>query len=310
MKTLTGLPVPTSVGKLCYLLFFISPSTLFASYGPDAVNSNVVAARPAAARPVIGKLVSESPIAVGPVFAGPVTAKAVSDRMVAARVAAARVTAVRLARQRAAVRKAELKMIALEAADMFREMQLEDSGLNEKALEYALIGYHRLLKKGLLKRTEILSICDFSQASSLKRMYVIDVQNRKLLYRCYVAHGINSGTEYASSFSNTPESHKSSLGFYVTGNTYFGCNGLSLRIDGMDRGFNNKAGQRNIVIHGAPYVSERILHKYGVMGTTFGCPAIPDELSHQIIPAIQDGTCFFIYYPSGRYLERSSVLNG
>jgi hypothetical protein len=141
-------------------------------------------------------------------------------------------------------------------------------------------------------------------------MYVIDVQNRKLLYRSYVAHGISSGEEYAHSFSNIPESHKSSLGFYVTRNTYFGSNGLSLRIDGMDKGFNSKASQRNIVIHGAPYVSERILHKYGMMGTTFGCPAIPEELSHQIIPAIANGTCFFIYYPSKRYLERSSVLNG
>jgi hypothetical protein len=296
MKTFIGSPVPTSVGRLCYLLLFISSSTLFASYGPGAANRNVVAARPVSARPVI---------------AGPVSAKVVTDRMVAAR-AAARVVAVRLARERAraVVRKAEVKMIALEAADMFREMQLEDSGLNEKALEYALIGYHRLLKRGALKRTDILSICDFSQASSLKRMYVIDMQSRKLLYRCYVAHGINSGREYANSFSNIPESHKSSLGFYVTRSTYFGCNGLSLRIDGMDRGFNNKAGQRNIVIHGAPYVSERILHKYGLMGTTFGCPAIPDELSGQIIPAIKEGTCFFIYYPSARYLARSSVLNG
>src|SRR6202030_3495434 len=108
-------------------------------------------------------------------------------------------------------------------------------------LEYALLGYHRFLKRGVLHKTDVLSICDFSQSSGSKRMNVIDVRNRRLLYRTYVAHGIASGSTYANSFSNRPESYKSSLGFYVTRNTYFGCNGLSLRIDGVERGFNNMA---------------------------------------------------------------------
>jgi hypothetical protein len=120
---------------------------------------------------------------------------------------------------------------------------------------------------------------------------------------------MNSGNEYACSFSNRRNSYKSSLGFYVTRQAYFGDNGLSLRIEGLDRGFNDMAGRRNIVIHGAPYVSTRILKKYGVMGTTYGCPAIPDDMSSKIIPVIKQGTCFFIYYPSQEYLERSSVLN-
>ena len=216
----------------------------------------------------------------------------------------------RTASLKASARRAELRAITLEAADLFYKMQLQDSGLNEKALEYALLGYHRLLRRGVLRKLTILSICDFSQSSGSKRMYVIDVRNRKLLYRTYVAHGIRSGSTYANSFSNRPESYKSSLGFYVTRNTYLGSNGLSLRIDGVDRGFNTRASQRNIVIHGASYVSERILNKYGVMGTTFGCPAIPEEMSKQIIPVLKNGTCFFIYYPSKRYLARSSVLNG
>lgn len=205
---------------------------------------------------------------------------------------------------------AERRMIALEAAEMFNEMQLQDSGLSERALLYALLGYHRLLKGHLLRKTQVLSICDFSQSSGSRRMYVIDVRNRRLLYRTYVAHGINSGKEYACSFSNTPQSYKSSLGFYITRKAYFGSNGLSLRIDGIERGINDKARQRNIVIHGAPYVSERILHKYGVMGTTFGCPAIPEEMAAQVIPVLKNGTCFFVYYPSRRYLSGSSVLNG
>jgi hypothetical protein len=138
---------------------------------------------------------------------------------------------------------------------------------------------------------------------------VIDVRNKKVLYRTFVAHGINSGEEYANSFSNQPESCKSSLGFYVTRKTYFGSNGLSLRIDGVDKGFNDNANKRSIVIHGASYVSLRILHKYGVMGTTFGCPAIPTEVSNEIIPLVKNGSCFFIYYPSKKYLSLSPVLN-
>ena len=207
-------------------------------------------------------------------------------------------------------RRAEVRLIALEAADMYNQMQLKDSGLNEKALEYALRGYHRLLTSHVLRKTNVLSVCDFSQPSSSRRMYVIDLRNKRLLYRTYVAHGMGSGREYANAFSNTPESYKSSLGFYVTRGTYSGGNGLSLRIDGVEKGFNNLASERNIVIHGANYVSERVLHKYGVMGTTFGCPAIPEEMASAIIPVLKNGTCFFIYYPSKRYLARSRILNG
>jgi hypothetical protein len=208
------------------------------------------------------------------------------------------------------VRTSERKLVALEAAQLYEEMQLRDSGLNEKALEYALIGYHRLVKHHLLQKTDVLSVCDFSQPSSSKRMYVLDLQNRRVLYRTYVAHGMGSGGEYANSFSNVPDSYKSSLGFYVTRDTYFGSNGLSLRIIGMERGFNDKANARSIVIHGANYVSERVLHKYGVMGTTFGCPAVPEEMANQIIPVLKNGTCFFIFYPSRRYLAASKMING
>ncbi len=209
-----------------------------------------------------------------------------------------------------AAKKAEMRMIVATAGSIYEEMDLEDSGLSRKAFEYAWTGYYKLKKKGLLHRTGILSICDFSQSSSNQRMYVIDVRNRRMLYRTYVAHGINSGEEFANSFSNKMESCKSSLGFYVTTRTYSGMNGLSLRIEGVDKGFNDNAGRRNIVIHGASYVSLRILHKYGVMGTTFGCPAIPDEMSSQIIPVVKNGSCFFIYYPSKKYIAQSPVLNG
>jgi len=208
-----------------------------------------------------------------------------------------------------AARQAERRIILATAGSIYNEMDLEDSGLSRKAFECAWTGYFKLKKRGLLRRTGILSICDFSQSSSNQRLYVIDVRNRRMLYRTYVAHGINSGEEFASSFSNKMESCKSSLGFYVTTNTYTGINGLSLRIEGVDKGFNDNASRRAIVIHGASYVSLRILHKYGVMGTTFGCPAIPDEMSSQIIPVVKHGSCFFIYFPSKKYLANSPVLN-
>ena len=209
----------------------------------------------------------------------------------------------------AAATRAERRMILATATSIYDEMGLADSGLSRQAFEYGWMGYYKLKKKGLLHRTNILSICDFSQSSANQRLYVIDVRNRRLLYRTFVAHGINSGTDFANDFSNQMESGKSSLGFYITTNTYVGCNGLSLRIEGMDKGFNDNAARRAVVIHGATYVSTRILHKYGVMGTTFGCPAIPDEMTTQIIPVVKSGTCWFIYYPSKKYLSQSPVLN-
>lgn len=205
--------------------------------------------------------------------------------------------------------KAEWSKTLRTASNIYEEMGLQDSGLSKQAFEYAWVGYSKLQRRGALHKSGILSICDFSQSSSQQRLYVIDVRNKRLIYHTFVAHGINSGKEYANSFSNRQDSYKSSMGFYITRRTYHGSNGLSLRIQGMDKGFNDHALRRNIVVHGASYVSTRVLRKYGVMGTTFGCPAIPDELSSQIIPVIKNGSCFFIFYPSGKYLAHSTVLN-
>lgn len=206
-------------------------------------------------------------------------------------------------------KRAEMRMVVATANAAYFDMDLEDSGLSRQAFQNAWIGYYNLKKRGLLKKTNVLTICDFSQSSTNQRMYVIDVRNRRVLYRTYVAHGINSGEEYATSFSNKMESCKSSLGFYITSGTYTGVNGYSLRIDGVDKGFNDNARKRAIVIHGANYVSMRVVHKYGQMGTTFGCPAIPTEMTTQIIPVVKNGSCFFIYYPSKKYLAQSTVLN-
>lgn len=237
------------------------------------------------------------------VHAGPVyhSADAINKTTVTYRAAANRAAA--------EAKRAEMRMVVATATSIYADMDLEDSGLSRQAFQNAWIGYYKLKKKGLLKKTSVLTICDFSQSSSNQRMYVIDVRNRRVLYRTYVAHGINSGEEYANCFSNKMESCKSSLGFYITSGTYTGVNGYSLRIDGVDKGFNDNARKRAIVIHGANYVSMRVVHKYGMMGTTFGCPAIPTEMTTQIIPVVKNGSCFFIYYPSKKYLANSSVLN-
>jgi len=205
---------------------------------------------------------------------------------------------------------AEVKMVINEAVLIYEDMSLEKSGLDEKAFEYAWRGYHNLLKKKLIRKKSVLSICDFSQSSCSKRMYVIDVRHRKLLYRTYVAHGQNSGAEYATSFSNEPDSYKSSLGFYITKKTYYGRNGLSLRIDGVDSGYNDMAGKRNIVLHGSSYATARYMANNGALGTSLGCPALPSTMSPRIIRAVKNGSCLFIYAPATTYLENSTVING
>lgn len=157
---------------------------------------------------------------------------------------------------------------------------------------------------------DYITICDFSQPSRNKRLYVIDLKTDELLINTYVAHGRNSGGEYANRFSNRPESLQSSLGFYITKDTYYGEHGLSLKVIGVDYGFNNRAAERNIVIHGANYIDNDFLRHSRYMGRSFGCPAVPQKESAEIINTIKNGTCFFIYHPTKKYLRGSKILNG
>ena len=209
----------------------------------------------------------------------------------------------------AASKSMELRRVINESALIYSHMELEKEGLSEKAFEYAWRGYHNLVKQGSIRNTSVLSICDFSQSSCSRRMYVLDLRHEKLLYRTYVAHGQNSGSEYAESFSNEQDSYKSSLGFYVTQKTYYGRNGLSLHLNGVDKGYNDKAMKRNIVLHGSAYVSDQYLQDFGSLGTSLGCPAIPAAISGRIIRKVRDGSCFFIYHPTSEYLDHSSVIN-
>jgi hypothetical protein len=208
------------------------------------------------------------------------------------------------------ITKSRAEILAEEALDLYNTMNLKKLGLSIKAFEYALKGYKYLTECGKVYKNEVLSICDFSQSSRRKRFYVIDMAEKKVLINTWVAHGRNSGGEYARSFSNNPESHKSSLGFYVTGNTYYGSHGLALKIEGLEQSFNDKADERNIVIHGSNYVGAGFLSHSPINGRSFGCPALPQQETGKVIETIKDGTCLFIYHPSKNYIEKSKVLNG
>lgn len=202
------------------------------------------------------------------------------------------------------------RSVASYSALLYDSLHLGKLGLQFEALKYAYTGYLQLRDRGALGANgHILTVCDFSQSSRKKRMYIIDVKHFKVLLNTYVAHGKNSGLDYANEFSNTPESLQSSLGFFVTTNTYFGKHGLSLKLDGQERGWNDKAEERAVVVHGADYIGA---HRLGAayMGRSFGCPAVPAEQSDKVINMIKNGSCLFIYHPSTSYLHGSRLING
>lgn len=201
-------------------------------------------------------------------------------------------------------------VVADAATALYNSIKLEQLGLSKAAFDYAWKGYEYLLNVKKISRGNYLTICDFSQSSLKKRLYIIDIENNKLVTQTYVAHGRNSGGEYATRFSNQPESLQSSLGFYITDNTYIGKHGLSLKINGVEPGINDKAMMRTIVIHGADYVSAGRAAAGGFMGRSWGCPAVPKEEANSIISTIKNGTCLFIYHPEKEYLLGSKILNG
>jgi hypothetical protein len=175
-------------------------------------------------------------------------------------------------------------------------------------LQTALSGYELLKKEHTINRPEVITIIDFSLPSDQERLWVLDLAEAKVLYHCLVSHGRNSGDVMAENFSNKPGSYTSSPGFYTTGETYIGKHGFSLRLDGIESGINDKARERAIVIHGADYVSPDFIQKHGRLGRSLGCPAVPEELSREIIETIKDGTCLFVYAPTESYLSKSPVI--
>ena len=166
-----------------------------------------------------------------------------------------------------------------------------------ESFSQALEGFYGLKAKGKLTK-DIITIIDFSLSSTTKRLWVIDLTTNTILLNSLVSHGINSGLEYATSFSNNENSFKSSLGLYVTGESYLGKNGLSLKLDGVEKGVNDHARDRGVVVHGAYYANPNILSTQNYLGRSQGCPAIPEKLNAKLISIIKGKSCFFIYHPS------------
>ena len=192
--------------------------------------------------------------------------------------------------------------------DIFDSLKLGRLGLGRRAFDYAMIGHSYLRTKGMLKNDRIISIVDFSLPSNRKRLFILDLKSFKLLFVTYVAHGKNSGVDFAFYFSNSAESNKSSVGFYTTLNTYTGTHGYSLRLNGFEKGFNDQAQERDIVIHNADYVSENVIKSQGYIGRSLGCPAISPDIYKQVISSIKNGTCLFIYGNDSRYVMNSKLL--
>lgn len=194
---------------------------------------------------------------------------------------------------------------------LLTKVQLLSSKFNisKEAVLQALQGYEKLKLQGQLGNNRYLTIADFSKPSSEKRLFVLNMEKMELVIESLVAHGKNSGRLMAEKFSNQMESYQSSLGFFVTGNIYKGKHGMSLQLQGIEQGINDKAKERAIVIHGADYVNETLIKKQGYIGRSLGCPAVPTDKVNQIIQTIKGSSLLFIYAPNKIYSTKSVVLS-
>jgi len=168
---------------------------------------------------------------------------------------------------------------------------------NQVCFGEALKGFYALKEKGIVK-SNILTLVDFSLSSNVKRLWIIDLSSNMVILQTLVAHGRNTGEEFANNFSNRSESFKSSLGFYVTGEVYKGKHGISLKLDGLEKGLNDNARNRAVVLHGADYVSESFIKNHKRLGRSQGCPAVPVKFASEIITMIKGQSCLYIYHPS------------
>ena len=197
-----------------------------------------------------------------------------------------------------------------EVLSLYTALNLSEKGLTSDVFKLALKGYRKLESDGKLPHADILTIVDFSQSSKKKRLYVIDLVKKAILFNTYVAHGRNTGDEYAKRFSNESGSYQSSLGFYLTREEIVGSGvGLSLILDGLEKGFNDNALKREIIMHGAEYATENFIRKTGRLGRSFGCPSLPPDLIKPVVETIKEGTCFFIYQQNQQYISHSRLLN-
>ncbi len=199
--------------------------------------------------------------------------------------------------------------VFLSFTDSFYDCVKEDH-ISYKALQYGLKGYHYIRNSSKLKKKKYLTIVDFSLPSNVERLFVLDVEKNKIIHRSLVAHGTETGDLHAESFSNEHDSHKSSLGLYITGRVYHGKHAESVKLHGLEKGFNDNAYDRGVVIHRADYATREFLESNGnVLGRSYGCPAVPFEQYDKLLNIVRDGSCFFIYYPDKDYLRKSKPVN-
>jgi hypothetical protein len=180
--------------------------------------------------------------------------------------------------------------------------------LSFTAFKQAYQGYLVLQQKKAIKNEKYLTIVDFTLPSTEKRLFLLDMENDQVVHHTYCAHGKNTGDLYAEKFSNTPGSLQSSLGFYITANTYKGKFDLALRLEGIEP-MNDQAMARAVVMHGADYATAQFIERQQRLGRSWGCPAVPMEEAPAIIHRIKDGSCLFIYANDEHYAQQSTVLN-
>ena len=206
-------------------------------------------------------------------------------------------------------RQLALKKAELNIKELYNELNAAQYDLSFTAFRYAYIGYQTMKKQHRLNNKELFSIIDFTKDCNSKRFYTIDLEKMKIVYYTYVAHGKKSGERMATSFSDAVESNKSSIGFYITGNTYNGGNGYSLMLHGDEKGYNSNLAKRSVVVHAADYANEDYIARNGRMGRSLGCPALPENIYKQVIETIKEKTMIFAYYNDAKYLKTSKYLN-
>ena len=182
------------------------------------------------------------------------------------------------------------------------------AGLNARVFDLAFGATTCAIQSGDVAGALTLTVIDYSRPSTEQRLWVFNLRTRALLYRELVAHGQGSGDNMATRFSNEPDTHRSSLGLFVTGDTYVGENGYSLRLTGLDEGWNDRARERAIVIHGAPYVSADFVRAHGRIGRSWGCPALREGIAREVIDRVKGGGLLFVYYPDQDWLDSSKYL--
>lgn len=202
--------------------------------------------------------------------------------------------------------------VPIQAADtveaLLVELRAEAPSLDNQVLQLALEASDCAEDRDLGDNS-ILTVIDYSLPSTEPRLWVLDLDSKQLLFHELVSHGVNTGENFATRFSNRVGSRQSSLGLFRTKGTYYGRNGFSLRLEGLEPGINHKALERTIVMHGAWYVSEEFAEEHGRLGRSWGCPALDNEVAPEVIETIKNGSLLFIYHPDKQWQQKSELLN-